>query len=333
MTKRLSRYVPQPHAVANRITTERDVEILADIARYRLITPSLLRQLHGGSARILDRLRVLFHKELVARLPAGSHTREAVYYIHRRSTLELLASEGFITLDDPLWKLVENNQKPRREGSWLFVDHELMISRFHLAVELACRASQGAIEIVNFSQGPELWDKVSVKKLTYKKNKGQWIAEDDSEVLPVRPDAFFTLRFPNAPEDQREFHFFYEADRRRTDTTKFRRKLRAHHAYIVAQRKHREHYGVNRIRAVLIETIDRNWAMQLLQAAADPMITGSHPTGLFWFSPSEFVTTERVLREDIWIAPTGTRHTLIPSIPAVIAPAPAQTLEDLELSF
>src|SRR5439155_18639984 len=171
MTKRLSRSVPQPPAVANRITTERDVEILADIARYRLITPSLLRQLHGGSARILDRARILFHKQLVARLPAGSHTQEAVYYIHRRSTLELLASEGFLTLDDPVWKVVENNQKPRREGSSLFVHHELMISKFHLAVELASRASHGAVELADFRQGPALWDKVDVPKLRYEKKK------------------------------------------------------------------------------------------------------------------------------------------------------------------
>jgi hypothetical protein len=59
-----------------------------------------------------------------------------------------------------------------------------------------------------------------------------------------------------ATADQPEpIHSFYEAGRKTTSTHRHNKKLRAHFHYIVKQRRHEEHYGVKRIRAVLIETM------------------------------------------------------------------------------
>src|ERR1041384_2211582 len=97
--------------------------------------------------------------------------------------------------------------------------------------------------------------------------------EDETEILPHRPDGFFTLRFPPPAEDEQELYLFDEADRRRTDCTKFRRRLRSHFQYF-AQKKHWGQYGVDRIRAVLVETITRDHAVTLLNASVHPLVTG-----------------------------------------------------------
>ena len=81
-------------------------------------------------------------------------------------------------------------------------------------------------------------------------------------MLPHRPDAFFTLHFPRDPEGKNRANFFYEADRKTASIPKFIQKLKAHN-HFVAQRKHKLAYGIKRIRAVLIETLDTKWAEEL----------------------------------------------------------------------
>jgi hypothetical protein len=98
------------------------------------------------------------------------------------------------------------------------------------------------------------------------------------------------MRFAGRPENQQEVSFFYEADRKNTSTKKHNRKLRAHFHYIVKQRRHQDHYGVSRIRAVLIETISANWAEELRQAANHYTVSGPKPSPLFWFTTSELFT-------------------------------------------
>lgn len=178
------------------------------------------------------------------------------------------------------------------QGRLLFLKHELMISRFHAMLELACNNSNGKVELTDWRQGSELWHTVEVPKLRYERPKdgqsqGRWFDSEDKEALPHRPDAFFTLRFADRPENQQEASYFYEADRKHTSTKKHNRKLRAHFHYIVKQRRHQEHYGVSRIRAVLIETISSSWAKELRQAANHYTVSGPKPSPLFWFTTSE----------------------------------------------
>src|SRR5262249_45042032 len=89
-------------------------------------------------------------------------------------------------------------------GRLLFLKHEVMISRFHGMLELACAASNGSIQLTNFEQGPRLWSKVEVPKLSFR--NATWIELDETEQLPHRPDAFFTFAFPNS--DRHDLHFF-----------------------------------------------------------------------------------------------------------------------------
>jgi hypothetical protein len=171
-------------------------------------------------------------------------------------------------------------------GRLLFLQHEAMISRFHAMLELACNRSGKLVELIDFQQGASLWSKVEIPKLSMR--GGQWLDSEETEYLPHRPDAFFTLQVGRSVRES--LHFFYEADRHRANTYKYNKKLRAHFHFIVKQKRHQEIYGVNRIRAVLTETIDDEWAERLRTAAGGVMVSGSKPSPLFWFTTSRLFT-------------------------------------------
>ena len=258
MQKRLKKFQRQPTAVINNVNTHRDFEILYIVAHFGVTWTSLLQSLINGSPKgISHRLQILFHQGLIQRVP-GRINQQCVYYMDNLDALRLLAAHGMISPDAPEWDSVRNNQKQNKPPSPLFLDHEMMISRFHATLELACRQTNGQVQIASWRQGPEVWDKVKLPKTRYE--NGEWYEEDGTETCPCRPDAVFTLRFVASSDASQEMSFFYEADRKTSDTTKIRKKLRAIWHYVVAQKKHRERYGVPRIRAVLIETLDRQWA-------------------------------------------------------------------------
>jgi hypothetical protein len=68
------------------------------------------------------------------------------------------------------------------------------------------------------------------------------------------------------------------------------RKLGGHFHYIAKARQHREDYGIQRIRAVLTETLDAKWAEALRIAARHSVVSGPKPSELFWFTASELFT-------------------------------------------
>jgi hypothetical protein len=95
-------------------------------------------------------------------------------------------------------------------------------------------------------------------------------------------------------------------------------KFRSHFHYVVKRKLHREHYGVNRIRAVLVESIDSNWANHLRVNARNRIVSGSKPSPLFWFTSSElfeskvsgkekelplYLETPEVIFRSIWATP------------------------------
>ena len=175
--------------------------------------------------------------------------------------------------------------------------HELMISRFHYTLEKAFGSSNGAIKLVGFYQGSMLWHEVEVPKIRQQEN-GSFIETDEIETLPHRPDAFFALHFPTRSGEEKTQFYFYEADRKTTSIKKMQKKLRAHFHYIVKQKRHVEEYGVNSIRAVLVESLFNQWTENLLTSARHSIVSGGKLSTLFWFTPSEQafekLTTARV---------------------------------------
>jgi len=303
--QRLHKYKRDLENLPPRQITERSLAIVALIERYRFLPTSLIVRLSPGHEKHTARhLQALYHKELVNRFafPRVGNPGEFVYYLDRTQALELLV-DGGTTRDNLDWDLVKRNYVKDYaainlgqniddlQGRLMHLQHELMISRFHAMLELACRKSAGSVELHQFKQGSGLWHTVEVPVMRFT-GEG-WTESDKTEKLPHRPDAFFTLRYPNESGDKEFTHFFYEADRKHTSTKKHNRKLRAHFHYVVKQKRHEEDYGIKRVRAVLIETTDMYWADELREAAKHVLVSGNKPSSLFWFTTSQLFCEPR----------------------------------------
>ena len=310
MQQRLHKYRRDPERLPTRKITERSVEIIGIVERYKFLPTSLISALASGNERITKRhLQSLYHNRFLNRFtfPRVGNPGEFIYYIDDGRALSLLLDHGAPqgTLD---WEGAKRNKEKQycdinlghriddMQGRLMHLHHEIMISRFHAMLELACRNLGGKVELVAWRQGPQLWHRVEVAKLHYDE-KGNWRELDQTERLPHRPDAFFTLHFPQEPEGRQNAHFFYEADRKHTSTKKHNRKLRAHFHYIVKQRRHEQDYGIKRVRAVLIETISDDWADELRSAATHPTVSGNKPSPLFWFTTSRLFTQPQEIEE------------------------------------
>ncbi len=306
MQRRLKKYgrdLDTLAAVASRQITPTSLAIIATVHDYRIIPTSLLVRLVPGHEKNIQRhLQQLYHKGLINRF-AFMRVRnpgEFHYYLDSTAALDLLVDSGVNRASLESEEVRRNREKrycdvnnPKQieetQGKLLFLKHEVMISRFHAMLELACGRSGGQVELSYFRQGPQLWNKIDVPKLAFR--NGTWQELDETEPLPHRPDAFFTLSFPKDP-DRHSSHFFYEADRHRTNTHKYNKKLRAHFHFVVKQKRHQEIYSIDRVRAVLTETIDDDWAERLRQSSSHPTVSGSKASPLFWFTTSRLFTDE-----------------------------------------
>jgi len=299
----------------NRQITDRALTLIATIERYRVIPTSLVVKLAGGDPRnTSDHLHHLYHKGLVNRFCFFGRTGrpgEFNYFLDNTDALELLVTRTHADPDTLDFAAVRRNRQKwtplldpatdeahslelseaapaaedASEGQRLFLKHELMISRFHGMLELATRASGGQVKLTAWFQGPILHRYVEAPKIVLRSN--DWHEQDGTEKIPHRPDALFTLQRRDNPEP---LHFFYEADRKTTNTRRMIKKLRGHFHYIAKARRQQEDYGILRIRAVLTETLDTRWAEALRTAAQHPVVSGPKPSALFWFTASEFFT-------------------------------------------
>lgn len=316
--QRLRKFKRDPGYDARRQITNRALQIIATIKRYRVIPTSLLLKLIPGDTRnTYDHLKHLYHKGLVNRFcffgPTG-RPLEFNYFLDSRQALDLLVDAGLADADTLDLDQVKRNrekwtpllesapagqqdtfepvgadhepQEPS-EGQRLFLKHELMISRFHGMLELACRASEGQVKLAAWFQGPILHHSVEAPKIILR--DGAWHQQEGTETIPHRPDALFTLQKADNPES---VHFFYEADRKTTNTKRMIKKLRGHFHYIAKARQHRQDYSIQRVRAVLTETQDIKWADVLRTAAQHAMVSGPKPSELFWFTASELFTKQ-----------------------------------------
>ncbi len=303
---RLRRFIRQPEKLSGRQITPKSLEAIAIIERYRFIPSSLLIRLTSGSHRNNHRhLQTLFHHGYVQRfcLPKYGGPGEFFYYLDNAQSLATLIEAGLLPgLSDEersrRQEVIRNNREagyselhrnPDTQGRVLYIQHELMISRFHAMLELACRKFAGKVSLEMWKQGAELWNRVKVPKLI--QDDGTWIEQQSAtELLPHRPDAFFTLHFAGRPEGKDRSNFFYEADRGSENTTRFKLKLRAHWHYVVKHNLHRQApYNVPAIRAVLTESTSSNWAQNLREAARHQVVSPK-PSPLFWFTTSELFT-------------------------------------------
>jgi hypothetical protein len=275
MQQRLPKTRRVPEAVASKKLTERSLAIIETIARYRFLLARDIVRLVGGNEDVTHRhLQQLYHRDLINRftLPAP-RTGEFIYFLDNAAGLRQLADASSLQGDLLDREGIRTNREKygenatRSVGRFLFIEHELMISRFHANLETSARAD-GGVEIKRWLQDASLWNNVRVAP---------------KRTLPHRPDALFTLYFPNAPEGQKHANFLYEADRETSSLIRIREKLEAHVQFFL-QGKHIEAYGFRKLRGILVETLSEDRSLQLRGLATDLAAQLPLARMLFWFS-------------------------------------------------
>ncbi|NOT49319.1 MAG: helix-turn-helix transcriptional regulator [Acidobacteria bacterium] len=301
--QRLKKYSREaPENLPPRRITPRSIEIIDIIRRYRVIPTSQIVRLVDGDIRTTERhLQNLYHQGLVNRFafPSSFYATEFNYYLDDARSLALITNAGY-EIDKLDSEMVRRNREKqyseitmgkqmlKMQGRLLHMHHELMISRFHYMLEKACLKSGDKVKLLGFYQGSQLWNDIEVRKVTVN-SVGTLTKTDETEILPHRPDAFFALHFPDRKPNHQTHYYLYEADRKTTSIKKMQKKFRSHFHYIVKQKKHVDDYRVKRIKAVLVESIDNHWTNNLRLAARHPIVSGSKPSPLFWFTTSDVI--------------------------------------------
>jgi hypothetical protein len=338
---KFSKFV-RPQTPSRGVITDRDAGIIASVLRYRFSPTSELVRLVGGNEDVvLRRLRKLWEWGFINRFafPGIRTHSEFIYYLDSPASLELLSERRGLEIHPQMREELQNNRdkdyaSAATHGQHMqlgFLKHALMISRMHFLLEMACRKSARRIELASWSQGGELARrKVELPKVTSarKGNQYVWEEQDETERVPVEPDALFSLRFTDRRPEEQLAHFFFEADRGTMVASDMLKKLRGYYHLIKRQKRHAEMFGVHPVRSVLIETTSEQRGKRLMELVNHPIVCGpTKRAGLFWFTISPLFTaplpdpTSRrplarylrqpeVIFDPIWALPDSTLHGL-----------------------
>lgn len=249
-----------------------DAELLRRLVEYRFLQPGDFQRLTGRNIISLRRrLRQLVEQEYIERLmlpverdaPIGSPPDAYVYQLKPRGILK--AKEyGF----------ADDDYRYTREKSNLFLQHDVLLTKFHLTLELAAR--NAPLELT-------AWEQRRAVLLDS--------ADHGSERLPVNPDALFGLKDREKPDGQNTAYFFLEIVRSRESEysrgeSNFLRKMRAFAAYY-ANGAHTERYGMQNFRVITV-TPTQQRAINLCEKLQDAGLASKR----FWFTSVEHVSPE-----------------------------------------
>lgn len=183
-----------------------DIDLLHYIFQLRLATIDHLSALSGRSMRALwGRLLKLRQRRYLS--SATRFMQKRVYGLGT-SGVEALVEAGYAPTE-----LVAKRLR-HRELSEIGIRHSLFIADIHTRILLLTRT--GPVSLSQWTEGQTLWDTVSAR---------------DGAALPIRPDAYFTLKHANLPEPKRLLHVFLEADRSTMAHTKMAAKINGYLAY------------------------------------------------------------------------------------------------------
>ncbi len=259
---------------------ESDAELLKRLVEYRFLQPGDFERLTGRNIISLRRrLLQLVRRGYIERLtlplerdaPIGNPPDAFVYQLAPRG-IHKAKVYGF----------ADDDYRSTREKSNLFLQHDLLITRIHLTLELATRGT---------SLGLVAWEQRRSVLLDW--------AEDRNGRLSVNPDALFGLKDREKPEGQNTTYFFLEVVRSRESDYRqqdsyFMRKMRAFLAYH-RQGKHSARYGIANFRVITV-TPTKQRAMNLCEKLRKAGLAFKR----FWFTDLGAISPEypaRILKK------------------------------------
>src|ERR1700687_1556468 len=158
----------RPRTPSRGVITERDLDIIEAILVYRFSPISELVRLVGGNEDVtMRRLRKLWEWQTITlfAFPFPRPHSEFIYYLDNIQTLDLLIQNGRLTEIHPQ---MEEELRLNREADYAgaairgqhmklgFLQHSLMISRFHFMLEMASRKHNSQAQLAPWHHGAEL---------------------------------------------------------------------------------------------------------------------------------------------------------------------------------
>jgi hypothetical protein len=243
---------------------ESDADLLKRLVEYSFLQPGDFQRLTGRNIISLRRrLRQLLTQEYIERLtlplqrdaPIGSPPDGFVYQI---------APRGIVKAKE--YGFADDDYRYTREKSNLFLQHDLLITKVHLTLELATRSTPLQLSA---------WEQRRSALLDW--------AENGSGRLSVNPDALFGLKDRDKPDGENTIYFFLEVVRSRESDYRrqqsyFMRKMAAFDAYY-RQGRHTERYGIKNFRVITL-TPTKQRALNLCQKLRNAGLASMR----FWFT-------------------------------------------------
>lgn len=292
--------------------TDRDLDILRAIARYRFLDSSHIRRLIEGSDKnIANRLKGLFEHAYLDRPDCqydfyrpGGGSSLAVYALSDKGARILNHHDGFAAGPRVSW--AHKNRKVGRP----FMEHTLAISDFAVGLSVAVAASP----VVDLCDGPALVTRLPATRRDAAKPYRVSVPvtfKSTRHTIGIEPDYAFSLGFPAAG---RRAYFLVEIDRGTMPVERFEitqssilRKFIAYGAIWRAQ-LHTQTFGWRNFRVlVLTGTAERALNMRDVLARQ----TGGKGSPLFWFSDQAALKADNMLEHD-WIDGEGHARRLLP---------------------
>ncbi len=283
--KRLSR----PEAPRGFRVTDRDIDILRLVARFRFLNSALVIKFLGGSPQqILRRLQGLYAHAWVDR-PVQQYLHLAklgnpplVYGLGRQGA-KMLAELG-MPIDPALDWTWKNSQ-----ATAPFLAHTLDVAEAVCAFEHACRAGDARL-IDHHELLPLMPQKTQELRDPFKLRVSLRSGLKTPLSLAVIPDRLFSV----ALTDQTRHNFALELDRgtmpivskRNTERSSFGQKLAAYH-FAWKEKRHTEAWGFQNFRILTVTTSEARIETML---NAQPKITNENAPGLFLYSTPERIT-------------------------------------------
>ena len=291
ISKRLPRFVRHRFGKPLFVLQARDRNIVRLVAEHRVIASDDICLLVGGSEQnVLRRLQRLFHSGFVDRPGAQREFGNArlLYTLGARGA-DLIAQE---TGHRPTGDWAEKNRSLHSP----YLEHALMVSRFHTALRHAC-AARGVVLVERWHGDGFLRDSV------WAENNGRRAR------LPVVPDALCILRILEGAKAGR-IHMFLEADRSTMTTRRFVAKMSAYLAYGRSGRAE-ERLGAKNF-LIVVATKSTARMDSLMTAAARSLDQRSLRP--FVFAPQdEYLPASRLaILSPLWRTPADSmRHSLL----------------------
>lgn len=283
----------RPEEVSEFYLSQRNLSLLAYIARYRLISSDDLAHLDGGSAQNAKReLRNLWEHGYVMRPASQLRTvaitgpQPMVYGLSNKGA-RLLRQYGHLVDLDIDWS--ENVRRARIA----YIDHSVARSRFMSAVEVAVRGRRD----ISVLEAPAII--AGAPERTRRANHPlKWTAViPDGHGRDVSASVISDDLFALVSGDERTSHFLVEIDRgqmpvRRNGTSaeeivEGKRRVRTYYRHKLAtyyhgwrQRRHEEQFGIDQLRVLTVTTSPRR-VETMIDALRD--VTSGKGSELFLF--------------------------------------------------